>query len=392
MKNQTMTFDVLVALEKSLISRTRKLGGIYRAAMEGGMISPRIMDEGRELTPEYVDKAVKDGVRAFIVGAIGVEDAIKRICELSLPLATISLPHDNRRNACTVHTDNKAIAKEAVRALSGNRHFASYAYYPANGDPEWSEERWLHFREMIEKSSGRPPVKLPHDNTAEALGELPRPAGLFAANDYYAVELMGTCRKIGLSIPTDASVLGVDNEEFLCEHASPPLTSIFPDFEREGYLAAMAVADMLCGKKVPDRIVCGLKQTVIRKSAMNERYAENIVNRALSIIDSEATSGLSVSDLCARLRISRRLLDMRFREVKNLSPKDAIIDRRLDALKKALLNSADPIATVCVRCGFGSENHPKKLFRQRVGMSMREYRNQNRATESPRSSNGQNTD
>ena len=65
-----------MAFEKSLISRTRKLVGIYRAAMERGMISPRIMDEGRELTREYVDKAVKDGVRAFIVGAIGVEDAI----------------------------------------------------------------------------------------------------------------------------------------------------------------------------------------------------------------------------------------------------------------------------------------------------------------------------
>ena len=375
MKKQNTIFDILVAFEKSLISRTRKLGGIYRAAMERGIISPRVMDEGRELTREFVDKAVKDGVRAFIVGAIGVESAIARICELSLPLATISLPYGNRRNMCTVCTDNKAIAKEAVRLLFGNRHFASYAYFPANGDPEWSEERWRNFRDIIKKSSSLVPIKLPHDGIAEMLDELPRPVGLFAANDSYAVELMGTCHKIGISIPADASVVGVDNEEFLCEHASPPLTSIFPDFEKEGYLAATAIADMLSGKQVPQKIMCGLKQSVIRKSAMGECYAESVVNRAMSIIDSEATSGLNVSDLCTRLRISRRLLDMRFREVKDMSPKDAIINRRLAALKKSLKYSDDPIAAVCAHCGFGSENHPKKLFRQRFGMTMRDYRN-----------------
>ena len=374
MRKKIKTFEVLVALERSLISRMRKLCGIYRAATERGNILLRIMDDGRELTRKYVDDAVKDGINAFVVGALGTEDAIEHIRELSLPLVTISLPGIPGRNVCSVHTDNRAIAKEAVRILSGNRRFASYAYYPANGDPEWSETRGQHFMELASRISGRKAVRLTSDSLVETLASLPRPVGLFAANDTYAVELIGACRKAGLSIPSDASVVGVDNEEFLCENTTPSLTSIYPDFENEGYTAISMVANMFAGKAVPSRVACGLKQTVIRKSAMGERYAESIVNRAMSLINANATSGLTVADVCTSLRMSRRLLDMRFKEVKGISPRDAIINRRLDVLRKLLKASDDSIATICHKCGFGSENHPKKLFRQRFGITMSAYR------------------
>ena len=65
------------------------------------------------------------------------------------------------------------------------------------------------------------------------------------------IGLIGECRKVGLSIPSDASVVGVDNEEFLCENSAPSLTSICPDFENEGYTAISMVANMLAGKAVP---------------------------------------------------------------------------------------------------------------------------------------------
>ena len=107
---------------------------------------------------------------------------------------------------------------------------------------------------------------------------------------------------------------------------------------------------------------------------MGERYAESLVNRAMSIINDKATSGLTVADVCASLKISRRLLDMRFKEIRGLSPKEAITARRLEALRKLLRSSSDPISVVCRKCGFGSDNHPKKLFRQRYGTTMRAWR------------------
>ena len=374
MKTKNRAVEVLVAMERSLISRMRKLCGMYRAATERGNILLRIMNDGRELTRMYVDEAVKNGVGAFVVGALGVEDAIAHICDLALPLVTISLPVPHRKNLCAVHTDNKAIAKEAVRILSGNRRFASYAYYPANGNPEWSDVRGRNFLNIVARQSKCSAVTLSRDTLIEKIRSLPRPMGLFAANDSYAVELMDACRKAGLSIPSDASVVGVDNEEFLCENATPALTSICPDFEDEGHTAIAMVSAMLAGKTVPPTVACELKPTVIRKSAMGERYAESLVNRAMSIINDKATSGLTVADVCASLKISRRLLDMRFKEIRGLSPKEAITARRLEALCKLLRSSSDPISVVCRKCGFGSDNHPKKLFRQRYGTTMRAWR------------------
>ena len=374
MRREVRTFEILVALERSLISRMRKLCGMYRAATERGNIQLRIMDDGRELTRRFVDAAARDGVGAFVIGALGVEGAMERIRELSMPLVTISLPFRPGRNVCSVHTDNKAIAKEAARILSGNRRFAAYAYYPANNNPEWSEIRGRHFLEIASRLVGRNAVRLSHDSLVEALASLPKPMALFAANDAYAVELIDACRKAGLSIPTDASVVGVDNEEFLCENAVPSLTSICPDFENEGYTAISMAANMLEGRAAPSRVACGLKESAIRKSAMGEGYAEGIVNRAMSLINAKATSGLTVSDICISLRMSRRLLDMRFREVKGFSPKDAIINRRLVALRRLLRTSDESISAICRKCGFGSENHPKKLFRQRYGTTMRAYR------------------
>ena len=375
MRKSRKPIPVLVALNKSLVSRTKKLCGIFRASAESGMIELKIMDEGRDLTPELVDREVASGTKAFIVGANGVSPAIARIVKLKLPLATTTLPDEISRKSCAVHTDNPAIAKEAARMLLASGNCNSFAYYPAADDPDWSKERETCFLQAVQGRNHKPAITLPRTETAAALENLPRPVGILAANDTYAVELLDICRKCGLRIPKDVALIGVDNEEFLCENTSPSLTSIEPDFEREGYEATKAIIQLLEKKEVPRRINCGIKRVIIRKSTIDVGYAEALVNRALEYINAKATSGITVSDVCSHLRISRRLLGLRFQEIRNTSPLDAIIERKLTALKKELATSDLPISIVCKRCGFGSENHPKKLFRERYKMTMRDYRN-----------------
>ena len=379
MRKSHTPIPVLVALNKSVISRTKKLCGIFRASAESGMLELKIMDEGRGLTPELVDREVASGTKAFIVGADGVSPAIARIVELKLPLATTSLPHEISRTSCAVHTDNPAIAKEAARMLLSSGNCNSFAYYPAADNPDWSRERETCFLQAVQVRKHKPVLTLPRTETAAALENLPRPVGILAANDTYAVELLNICRKCGLRIPKDVALIGVDNEEFLCESTSPSLTSIEPDFEREGYEAAKAVIQLLEKKDVPRRINCGIKRIIIRKSTGGERHAEALVNRALDYINAKATSGITVSDVCAYLRVSRRLLGLRFQEIRGTSPLNAIIERKLSALKRELVLSDLPISIVCRRCGFGSENHPKKLFRERYKTTMRDYRSRAKA-------------
>src|SRR5690606_32354367 len=42
---------------------------------------------------------------------------------------------------------------------------------------------------------------------------LPRPTGVLAPNDLWAVELIKICREIDLRVPEDIAVLGVDNDD-----------------------------------------------------------------------------------------------------------------------------------------------------------------------------------
>ena len=379
MKKSRKPIPVLVALNKSLVSRTKKLCGIFRASAESGTIELKIMDEGRDLTPEYVDREIENGIRGFIIGANGIDAAVLHIRERKMPLVTISLPYNTGRNSVAIHTDNKAIAKEAARMLMSARTFNSYAYYPSVDSAEWSLEREEHFLKYVnQQKKVHPAVTLPRNSTAEALLALPRPVGILAANDTYAAELLDICSKAKLRIPRDVSIIGVDNEEFLCENTTPSITSIEPDFEREGYEAVKAILLLLDRKPAARRIVCGIRRVVIRKSTVAKHYAAALVGRALEYINEKATSGITVSDVCAHLRVSRRLLGLRFREIRNSTPIDAIIERKLTVLRKELATTDQPISIICKQCGFGSENHPKKLFRERYKMTMRDYRSQAR--------------
>ena len=364
-----------VALDKSITSRTKKLRGILRAADESGMIELKIMDEGRDLSPEFVDRQIALGVKAFIVGASGVDAGVARICERRIPVVTISQPYPLWNRACAVRTDNAAVSREAARILTAARQAESFAFFPAFGNPEWSLERADFFvKEVSRRKPHASAIVLNPDNAIDWLRGCRKPAGIMAANDTYAAEALKAVREAGLSVPKDVAIVGVDNEEFLCERMSPPITSIEPDFEREGYEAMRAAIRLANGKPVPGRIVCGIGRVVERKSTHNFNVAETLVDWALEIITRNATSGLTVSDLCRRLRVSRSLLDLRFKALKKISPKEAITMRRLDALKAMLRATDIPVSDACVRCGFGSENHPKKLFRQRFGMSMSAWR------------------
>lgn len=374
MKKAQKPISVLVALNKSIISRTRKLSGIFRAASEHGGIELKLMDEGRNLTPKYADREIAEGVKAFIIGAFNVEKTVTHLGRIGFPMVTIFKIGKPYRNSCEILTDNKSVACEALRALAKTRHFASFAYYPATDDPIWSQERDREFRKAVKKSGHCPCVTLSEAECEKQLLALPKPIGVFAANDTYAAKVLNISAKNGLAVPQDVSIVSVDNEEFLCESVSPTLTSIEPDFEREGYEAMQAVIRMLSGQSVSPSIRCGFRRLVARNTTFSENPGVNVIDRALEYIEKNATSGITVADVCAHMRISRRLLNLRFREHGATPPGQAIVKRRLEALRKLLSSSSLPISTICKRCGFGSENHPKKLFRQRYGMTMREFR------------------
>lgn len=365
---------VLVALDNSVISRTKKIVGIFRAAAESGLVELRILNDGRDLTASDINKAAANGVGGFIIGATGTQAAIRRVQRLHLPLAVISQPCTVTKQTVVVMTGNEQIAGAAASALCSTPSCRTFAFFPPKKtNANWAIERERAFFAKI-KNRGYACIRLPRAETVATLLRLPRPFGVFAAHDSCAAELVNLCKNAGIRIPEEATIIGVDNDISLCENTTPSLSSIEPDFEREGYEAARAVIRMLSGIRTPHLIRSELKQIVERKSTSPHKYAESLVSRAQCYIAANAVRGITVSDVAAHLNVSRRLLDLRFHELAGKSVLKTIIDYRLAHLQKELRNTTEPIASLCRKCGFGSENHPKKLFRQRFGQTMSEYR------------------
>ena len=76
----------------------------------------------------------------------------------------------------------------------------------------------------------------------------PKPVGVFCFNDYNAQILELECLKLGLHIPEDIAIIGVDNNTMFCENVPVPLSSVALDFEYISYCGSRVLADILDGR------------------------------------------------------------------------------------------------------------------------------------------------
>ena len=80
------------------------------------------------------------------------------------------------------------------------------------------------------------------------------------------------------------------------------------------------------------------------------------------------------------IKCSRRLADLRFRELQGMSILDAITERRLDEVKRLLTGTRDKMDAIASSCGYRNPTYLKNLFKKRFGMSMRDFRASARGT------------
>ena len=118
-----------------------------------------------------------------------------------------------------------------------------------------------------------------------------------------------------------------------------------------------------------------MKQVVRRESTAELSLSGKLVQRALVYIRKNALKGISVTDVAAHLHVSRRLADLRFRELQGTTIGETIISERLMEVKRLLRETKDPIDAIAVRCGYENPNYLKNLFKRRFAMTMREFRN-----------------
>ena len=111
-----------------------------------------------------------------------------------------------------------------------------------------------------------------------------------------------------------------------------------------------------------------------RESTAELSTSGKLVQKALAYIRKNALRGISVEDVVAHLKVSRRLADLRFRELQHTSIGQEIARIRLAEVQRLLRSTKEPIDSIAARCGYENPNYLKNLFRKRFSMSMREFR------------------
>lgn len=393
------TRNVLIVLELNESSGRKQLSGILRFLGTSGNWSIHLQQRVRDV-PDNLSRLLSDTVFDGILSGVNAGDAdigtIRLLSQCESPVVFMDADTFPCQRACSRHhafirVDDAEIGRSAARHFDTLGKFRSYAFVPELNNAKWSSARFRAFRRELGRQGRecRIPDGHPEGPPDEAkrfdawLRSLPKPVALFCAWDNCALSVSSACRRINARIPRDVSLLGVDNDEYLCNLVTPSLSSISPDFEGEGLLAAKTLDRLMShDATVPRQARCRIRGVVERGSTQPVTPCSDLVERALIYIRDHACEGISAVDVQTHLNISRSLMDLRFQQVLKTSVQKTILTERLERICRLLETTDYPIARVSRLGGFISENHPKSLFLRTYGVSMSTYRRQQRIQES----------
>ncbi|MGA2916811.1 MAG: DNA-binding transcriptional regulator [Sedimentisphaerales bacterium] len=286
-------------------------------------------------------------------------------------------------------TDNLALGKMAAEYFL-DRGFRNFAYCGFGG-MYWSRERGESFAKRLKKIglktqfyeygqlwSRRQSSRA--DNQAllaEWLKSLPKPLAVMACNDDRGQDITEACKIAGLRIPYDVAVLGVDNDDMVCDLTNPPLSSIAVNNERAGYEAAEMLAQMMAGKKTNKQVIVARPTHIVTRQSTDIFAVEDRgVGEALRFINEHARKLIHVDEVVNAAISSRRVLERRFRQILGRSILDEIRRVRIEQVIRMLVETNMSISEITTALGYPGVEHIARYFRQERGMSLLAYRKQ----------------
>ena len=246
MTRKTQKWRIAVALWMNGTSGRDILSGIFRYAKTRIGWDINLIQLPNATHPERIRRMIDDGVDGLITSDFSnavLKDAVSRI---SIPVVyigppSLSIPRPPLGKTSCVSCDDSAIGELGARHFLSLGSFNSFGFLHARTDPSWHDMRERGFRDALAavgreclcfESPTEPDDRIDRTRLADWLHSLPKPAAVMAFYDPLAVQVLDVCHELGIAVPGQVSVLGVDNDGLLCEFAVPPLSSIQPDHER----------------------------------------------------------------------------------------------------------------------------------------------------------------
>jgi LacI family transcriptional regulator len=272
----------------------------------------------------------------------------------------------------------------ATRFIS--RGFKDFAFFGNNGMC-WSDSRRDGFRKCLEEAGYEGHIFLYERQRIENLWyynatllydwlrSLPKPVAIMACDDNQGSILLEACHSLGLRVPADVAVIGVDNDPTLCNLSDPALSSIDVDIEKGGFEAAAMAKRMVEDPSFRGEDIVLQPTTIVSRVSSNVMATRDpAVHAALQYIGEQIDHKILVSDVLEHVPLSRRLLEQRFLKETGITIYQYITKLRIERFSQLLLSSNDSIANIAAMMDEPDAKNLSRRFQAVKGCTPSEYR------------------
>jgi len=325
-----------------------------------------------------------DGDGAFVL--IGNQTDVKVARSLPMPIVNVGGYLLDPRIP-TVTLDQQMVGRLAAQHLLARR-FHRFAYYGVR-NLWYSEQRRTGFETTVQSAGyqcksfvGKSLIGLPQDwrrtagELARWLRSLQTPVGIMASWDLRAQMLSEACAMIGLRVPEDVAIVGVDNDPIACEFSVPQLSSVSRNDRELGLQAASLLSQLLEGKrpsKLP--ILIPPDSVAARRSTETLVIEDPEIADVVQRIRGQLNEVFGVERLLRLSSLSRRQLEQRFRKSVGSPPYAFLNELRVERAKLLLVEPRKHTLThIALACGFSELRRFRTVFRRLTKLSPAEYR------------------
>jgi LacI family transcriptional regulator len=327
-----------------------------------------------------------------VIGRIQTPAITRTLLASGLPIVAVELTTSQLADRRLVHrvsqirSDSHRAGRIAAEHLldCGLTSLAFCGYRGRN----WSERRQEGFCERLREAGlsyevyqsprGRAlPWHREQPRVIAWVRSLTKPVGIMACNDNRGWQLIEACIQAGLRVPDDVAVVGVDEDQLLCEMASPPLSSVALNLERAGYQAAELLDGLMTGRiKQPRQINIDAMFVTPRRSTDILAVEDRHVAAAARFVRDHFRQAITVDDVVAQAGCSRRGLEIRFQRCLGRSIRQEIQRARLAWSKRLATETNLSVEKIAAAAGFSGLSYLSQVFRRELGMTLSEYRRQ----------------
>lgn len=365
----------------------------YGRAMIGGIAASAQETRDWILRPLSVEDAFTPRLKSFdgVIARIANDRMAERLLRNGPPVVDVFC-QKLRPGIASVDSDHQRIGRMA-REFFEQRGFANTAYCGIPGTA-FSDARGAAFSTdrtfVYMRKSTRPLDESQFyaeraDCTPDARGlkswlkRLPKPVAVFCCNDLRAIQLQQTARDIGLRVPEDVSILGVDNDTILCSFAEVPTSSIDPNAFQIGYDAARILRAMMLKRPAqkthpPHFVRPG--RLIERNSTELMPFNPPWLGDILMHIERNLRRPVTASEIFRLSGRSSTYVENVFRNKLHTSVQAYVTSVKMREAKRLLADPSLRISEIAYQCGFSSPQYFCRTFTATFGFSPKSFRAQ----------------